>query len=71
MANPSDIFRFVNFGVGGVMVLGGISQFFPMSFQSIVIGCYVILFGLGMHILPPAVVSVERTTRALTIYGLI
>lgn len=53
MANLSDIFRFVNFGVGGVMVLGGISQFFPMSFQSIVIGCYVILFGLGMRILPP------------------
>lgn len=53
------------------MVLGGISQFFPMSFQSIVIGCYVILFGLGIHILPPAVVSVERMTRALTVYGLI
>lgn len=60
MANLSDIFRFVNFGVGGVMVLGGISQFFPMSFQSIVIGCYVILFGLGMCILPLAVVSVEH-----------
>lgn len=53
------------------MVLGGISQFFPIRFQSVVIGCYVILFGLGMCILPPAVISVERTTRALTIYGLI
>lgn len=55
----SDIFRIVNLGVGVVMVLGGISQFFPISFQSVVIGSYVILFGLATALLefqiPPQV----------------
>lgn len=30
------------------MVLGGISQFFPPSLSSVIVGVYVILFGLGM-----------------------
>lgn len=30
------------------MVLGGISQFFPPSLSSIIVGVYVIIFGLGM-----------------------
>jgi len=37
------------------MVLGGISQFFPISFQSIIVGIYVIIFGLavvGLELLP-------------------
>ena len=33
------------------MVLGGISQFFPSSFGSIIIGVYVILFGIGKLLL--------------------
>ncbi|KAF8253549.1 COPI associated [Wilcoxina mikolae CBS 423.85] len=43
----SSIFRVVNLGVGVIMILGGISQFFPITLQSFVIGCYVMLFGLG------------------------
>ncbi|TGO65799.1 hypothetical protein BCON_0001g01170 [Botryotinia convoluta] len=42
----SDAFRLVNLAVGVFMVLGGISQFFPLGFQSIIIGCYVIIFGI-------------------------
>jgi len=41
------------------MVFGGISQFFPISLQSVVVGCYVIMFGLGTALLefqtPPQV----------------
>ncbi|EDN92661.1 predicted protein [Sclerotinia sclerotiorum 1980 UF-70] len=42
----SDAFRLVNLAVGIFMVLGGISQFFPLGFQSIIVGCYVIIFGI-------------------------
>ncbi|CAK7224099.1 hypothetical protein SBRCBS47491_005433 [Sporothrix bragantina] len=55
----SNIFRVVNLGVGVMMVLGGISQFFPVTFQSTVVGIYVILFGLATALLefqiPPQV----------------
>ncbi|OAA61859.1 Golgi apparatus membrane protein TVP15 [Niveomyces insectorum RCEF 264] len=55
----SNIFRIVNLAVGVIMVLGGVSQFFPIGFQSVVIGCYVILFGLATVLLefqvPPQV----------------
>ncbi|KAE9982359.1 hypothetical protein BLS_006202 [Venturia inaequalis] len=55
----SDIFRIVNLGVGVLMVLGGVAQFFPLGFQSIVVGCYVIIFGLATALLefqiPPQV----------------
>jgi hypothetical protein len=44
--------RLVNIAVGVVMVLGGISQFFPASMSSIIVGAYVIVFGLGKF-LPP------------------
>ncbi|KAI9679329.1 MAG: Late Golgi vesicles protein [Caeruleum heppii] len=47
----SDAFRLVNLAVGALMILGGISQFFPIAFQSIVIGCYVIIFGLATVLL--------------------
>jgi len=47
----SDAFRFVNLGTGVLMVLGGIAQFFPIGFQSTIIGCYVILFGLCIGLL--------------------
>ncbi|KAI2606834.1 COPI associated [Hypoxylon fragiforme] len=56
----SDSFRIVNATVGLIMVLGGISQFFTNTgFQSIIIGAYVLLFGLGIGLLefqiPPQV----------------
>ncbi|KAI5805080.1 Golgi apparatus membrane protein TVP15 [Geopyxis carbonaria] len=51
MDNLSNIFRLVNLAAGVMMVLGGISQFFPTSLQSVVVGCYVILFGLGTAML--------------------
>ncbi|KAJ5713438.1 hypothetical protein N7540_001090 [Penicillium herquei] len=51
----SNIFRLVNIAVGVVMVLGGISQFFPASMSSVIVGAYVIIFGLvvaGLEFLP-------------------
>ncbi|KAE8160492.1 Golgi apparatus membrane protein TVP15 [Aspergillus tamarii] len=51
----SNIFRLVNIAVGVIMVLGGISQFFPPSMSSIIVGSYVIVFGLlvaGLEFLP-------------------
>ncbi|KXJ92259.1 Golgi apparatus membrane protein TVP15 [Microdochium bolleyi] len=56
----SDSFRLVNLAVGVVMVLGGISQFFfSFGFQSLIIGIYVIIFGLAVALLefqiPPQV----------------
>jgi len=51
----SNIFRLVNLAVGAIMVLGGISQFFPIALQSVIIGVYVIIFGLavaGLELLP-------------------
>ncbi|EOO01499.1 putative copi-coated vesicle protein [Phaeoacremonium minimum UCRPA7] len=55
----SDSFRIVNLVVAVIMVLGGISQFFPIGFQPIIIGCYVIIFGLATGLLefqiPPQV----------------
>ncbi|CAF9917126.1 MAG: Late Golgi vesicles protein [Heterodermia speciosa] len=47
----SNIFRLVNLAVGGLMVVGGIMQFFPIGFQSTIIGCYVILFGAATALL--------------------
>ncbi|GAB1319099.1 Golgi apparatus membrane protein TVP15 [Madurella fahalii] len=46
----SDTFRIVNLAVAVIMILGGISQFFPLHFQSSVIGVYVIIFGLEFQI---------------------
>ncbi|PKY03687.1 hypothetical protein P168DRAFT_237884 [Aspergillus campestris IBT 28561] len=47
--------RIVNIAVGVIMVLGGIAQFFPPSMGSIIVGAYVIVFGLlvgGLEFLP-------------------
>jgi hypothetical protein len=45
--------RLVNIAVGVIMILGGISQFFPFGVGSLVVGIYVIIFGLSMnHSLP-------------------
>ncbi|KAJ4389877.1 hypothetical protein N0V82_010512 [Gnomoniopsis sp. IMI 355080] len=55
----SDSFRIVNLAVAVIMILGGISQFFPLGFQSIIIGVYVIIFGAATGLLefqiPPQV----------------
>jgi hypothetical protein len=40
--------RLVNIAVGVFMVLGGISNFFPATWSSVILGVYVIIFGLGM-----------------------
>ncbi|KAK4236263.1 Golgi apparatus membrane protein TVP15 [Achaetomium macrosporum] len=50
----SDTFRIVNLVVAVLMVLGGISQFFPVDFQPAIIGVYVIIFGLEFQV-PPQV----------------
>jgi hypothetical protein len=47
----TNIFRFINLITGGIMVFGGVSQFFPISFQGVVVGVYVILFGLATALL--------------------
>ncbi|KAK7749012.1 hypothetical protein SLS53_001038 [Cytospora paraplurivora] len=51
--------RGVNLVVAVIMILGGISQFFSASFQSIIIGVYVIIFGAATGLLefqiPPQV----------------
>lgn len=39
--------RLVNIAVGIIMILGGISQFFPVSMSAVIVGVYVIIFGLG------------------------
>ncbi|KAI1076785.1 Golgi apparatus membrane protein TVP15 [Whalleya microplaca] len=55
----SDSFRIVNLAVGIIMMLGGISQFFHLGFQSIIIGAYVLVFGAAVALLefqiPPQV----------------
>ncbi|KAJ5817889.1 Golgi apparatus membrane protein TVP15 [Penicillium robsamsonii] len=51
----TNIFRLVNIAVGVFMVLGGISNFFSGSFSSIILGAYVVVFGLviaGLEFLP-------------------
>ncbi|KAJ5194843.1 uncharacterized protein N7498_008281 [Penicillium cinerascens] len=51
----SNIFRLVNIAVGVIMILGGISQFFPASMSSVIVGAYVIVFGLvvgGLEFMP-------------------
>ncbi|ROT39444.1 COPI associated [Sodiomyces alkalinus F11] len=55
----SDAFRIVNLVTATIMVLGGISQFFHHGFQGVIIGVYVVVFGLCTALLefqiPPQV----------------
>ncbi|KAK2032381.1 COPI associated protein [Colletotrichum caudatum] len=55
----SDTFRIVNLATATIMVLGGIAQFFHFNFQGIIVGAYVIIFGLCTALLefqiPPQV----------------
>ncbi|KAH6607511.1 hypothetical protein Trco_003824 [Trichoderma cornu-damae] len=47
----SDIFRIVNLVVAGVTVLGGVFHIFPVGFQNLIIGIYMIVFGLSIALL--------------------
>ncbi|KAG6218924.1 hypothetical protein E4U50_007671 [Claviceps purpurea] len=55
----SDIFRIVNLVVATVTVLGGIAGIFLLQLQSIILGAYLIVFGLAIALLefqiPPQV----------------
>ncbi|KAM0458219.1 hypothetical protein ACHAO4_002946 [Trichoderma viride] len=55
----SDIFRIVNLVVAGVTVLGGVFHIFPVGLQNVIIGIYMIVFGLAIALLefqvPPQV----------------
>ncbi|KAH7328234.1 Golgi apparatus membrane protein TVP15 [Stachybotrys elegans] len=55
----SDIFRIVNLAVAAITVLGGVTHFFSVTIQSIVIGIYMLVFGLSIALLefqiPPQV----------------
>ncbi|KAM6521165.1 hypothetical protein FSOLCH5_005935 [Fusarium solani] len=55
----SDIFRIVNLAVGVITLLGGITHIFQFSMQPIIVGCYMIVFGLIIGLLefqiPPQV----------------
>ncbi|RSL63789.1 hypothetical protein CEP54_005047 [Fusarium duplospermum] len=55
----SDIFRIVNLAVGVITLLGGITHIFQFSMQPIIVGCYMIVFGLVIGLLefqiPPQV----------------
>jgi len=51
----SNIFRLVNLAIGVIMVLAGIANFFPIGFKAVIVGIYVIIFGLavgGLELLP-------------------
>ncbi|KAL3955708.1 hypothetical protein ACCO45_011271 [Purpureocillium lilacinum] len=47
----SDIFRIVNLAVGAITVMGGIGSIFAFSLQGIVVGVYMIVFGLSIALL--------------------
>ncbi|KAM4056879.1 COPI associated protein [Hirsutella rhossiliensis] len=47
----SDIFRFVNLALGAITVLGGIAQIFGFRLSTIVVGAYMIVFGLAIALL--------------------
>ncbi|OAQ86935.1 golgi apparatus membrane protein TVP15 [Purpureocillium lilacinum] len=47
----SDIFRIVNLAVGAITVMGGIGSIFAFSLQGIVVGVYMIVFGLSIVLL--------------------
>ncbi|UPK97362.1 hypothetical protein LCI18_008297 [Fusarium solani-melongenae] len=55
----SDIFRIVNLAVGVITLLGGITHIFQFGMQPIIVGCYMIVFGLVIGLLefqiPPQV----------------
>ncbi|KAF2273052.1 COPI associated [Westerdykella ornata] len=47
----SDIFRIVNFAVAVFMLLGGVAKLLPFNdFSNIILGVYLIIFGLEVQI---------------------
>ncbi|KAF3088251.1 Late Golgi vesicles protein [Orbilia oligospora] len=52
-------FRLANLAVGGLMVFGGIAQFFDLTLQHVILGVYIIVFGAATALLefqiPPPV----------------
>ncbi|PTD03670.1 hypothetical protein FCULG_00000419 [Fusarium culmorum] len=57
---PSDIFRIVNLAVGVIVILGGIVSIFSFSLQPIILGAYMIVFGLVTGLLVPNPPQVSR-----------
>ncbi|KAM5348127.1 hypothetical protein ACJ41O_007951 [Fusarium nematophilum] len=59
MPELSDIFRIVNIVVGVITALGGITHIFQLNLQPIIVGAYMIVFGLTIVLLefqiPPQV----------------
>ncbi|KAG5440070.1 hypothetical protein PCK2_000582 [Pneumocystis canis] len=51
MFESASVFKIVNILTAIIMILGGISQFFPLGFKNIIIGIYVIMFGIFTAIL--------------------
>ncbi|EQL03042.1 hypothetical protein G6O67_000729 [Ophiocordyceps sinensis] len=47
----SDMFRIVNLALGAIIVVGGIAQIFGFKLQTIVVGSYMIIFGLAIALL--------------------
>ncbi|QSL66711.1 hypothetical protein MERGE_001095 [Pneumocystis wakefieldiae] len=46
MVESASVFKIINVSTAIIMILGGISQFFPLGFKNIIIGIYVIMFGI-------------------------
>ncbi|EMR11249.1 hypothetical protein PNEG_00280 [Pneumocystis murina B123] len=51
MVESTNVFKIINVSTAIIMILGGISQFFPLGFKNIIIGIYVIMFGTVTGIL--------------------
>ncbi|KTW30867.1 hypothetical protein T552_00577 [Pneumocystis carinii B80] len=51
MVESESVFRIINVSTAIIMILGGISQFFPLGFKNIIIGIYVIMFGIVTGVL--------------------
>ncbi|PHH80991.1 hypothetical protein CDD82_1410 [Ophiocordyceps australis] len=47
----ADMFRLVNLVVGAIVILGGVGHIFGFKLQSIVVGAYMIVFGLSIALL--------------------
>ncbi|KND93204.1 Golgi apparatus membrane protein tvp15 [Tolypocladium ophioglossoides CBS 100239] len=47
----SDVFRIVNLVVAAITVVGGIAQIFDLELKTIVVGTYMVVFGLSVALL--------------------
>ncbi|EJT50840.1 hypothetical protein A1Q1_07990 [Trichosporon asahii var. asahii CBS 2479] len=46
--NPEELMRFANIAVGGLAIAGGVGSIINLSFSSIIIGVYELIFGAGL-----------------------